>query len=168
MPADLRLRPPAREDAGALAELIEACDASHAAWAPRGWQPPRLVDERVRWTARVDQPGRWSRVAAGIAIAGLISWTPALTGEGELVEGLAHVDALFVAPARWRQGIASALLAAAEEAMTAGGCEHAGLWTPEGAPAEAFYRHAGWRRDGRREWHRPLGLMVVGYRRRLG
>jgi hypothetical protein len=36
------------------------------------------------------------------------------------------------------------------------------------APVEASYARVGRERDGRRHWHPPLGLSVVGYHRRLG
>ena len=47
------------------------------------------------------------------------------------------------------------------------GYEREQLWTPEGAPAEAFYRSRGWERDGRSEWHPWAGLQMVGYARAL-
>ena len=172
LPVDLRLRPPDLTDLGGLVALVDAAVASYAAWTAPGWTPPALVDEHARWAARIRQPGRWTRVAAtaaaGVAaVAGLVSWAPALDAEDEPVAGVAQIDALFVAPERWRSGIASALLADAEAAIGSSGYARGELWTPLGAPAERFYRHAGWRRDGRLEWHPPLSLTVVGYHKRV-
>jgi len=79
----------------------------------------------------------------------------------------AHVSAVFVDPARWRQGIATVLLSQAEEAMRERGHHLARLWTPEDAPARRFYEAHGWRHDGRRTWHDRLQLAHVGYEKRL-
>ena len=55
----------------------------------------------------------------------------------------------------------------AEAEMVARGYTSAVLWTPDGAPAEQFYRSRGWARDGRSEWHPWVGLQMVGYARDL-
>ena len=46
-------------------------------------------------------------------------------------------------PSRWREGIAGAMLDAAEAAMAERGYVREQLWTPEGAPAERFYAARG-------------------------
>jgi GNAT superfamily N-acetyltransferase len=82
------------------------------------------------------------------------------------VPGVAHVSAVFVDPSRWGQGIATALLGQAEEAMCARGYHLGRLWTAEEGPARHFYERRGWRHDGRRKWHDRLGLDIVGYEKR--
>ena len=74
---------------------------------------------------------------------------------------------VLVHPSRWRRGIAGSMMDRAEAEMLARGYEREQLWTPEGAPAEAFYRSRGWTLDGRREWHPWAGLQMVGYARAL-
>jgi GNAT superfamily N-acetyltransferase len=82
-------------------------------------------------------------------------------------QDLANVGLVLVHPSRWREGIAGALLDQSEEEMIARGYVREQLWTPLGAPAEAFYRSRGWERDGRREMHPWVGLEMVGYARDL-
>ena len=87
--------------------------------------------------------------------------------EPERLDGVAHVGAVFVSPAYWRQGIARRMLGLAEDAMRARKFGSARLWTPEGAPAERLYSALGWERDGRRMWHDWVGVWVVGYSKAL-
>jgi GNAT superfamily N-acetyltransferase len=68
---------------------------------------------------------------------------------------------------RWREGVASGLLAEAERAMREAGYVEAQLWTPEHAPARRFYEAEGWRHDGRRQWLADLGLPIVAYLKAL-
>ena len=85
----------------------------------------------------------------------------------DLAPSIAHLGLVFVHPSRWREGIAGALLDRAETEMVAREYVREVLWTPEGAPAEHFYRARGWARDGRTEWHPWVGLQMVGYARDL-
>ena len=78
-----------------------------------------------------------------------------------------HVSAVFTHPDRWREGVAAAMLAAAERAMRADGYAEAQLWTPEQAPARRFYEAAGWTHDGRRQWLPELALPIVAYTKPL-
>ena len=58
--------------------------------------------------------------------------------------GRAHVSAVFTHPDRWRQGIAAALLAVAEDAMRAAGYARGrSSGRPEHAPARRFYEADG-------------------------
>jgi GNAT superfamily N-acetyltransferase len=172
LPGDLRARPARASDGAAIGELMRACDETYVAWAPRGWTPPPVADPR---TMRVQSLAQWARVAVdgeGHAI-GLVTFRAARSSDepggpaGQLVPGVAHVGALYVHPARWREGIARALLACAEAAMAVDGYRLAQLWTPVGAPAERFYRACGWAADGRRGLNPWLGLEVLGYAKSL-
>jgi GNAT superfamily N-acetyltransferase len=172
LPGDLRVRPPRAADGPAIGALMRACDETYVSWAPNGWEPPPAVDAR---TMRVQSRAQWARLALdgeGRAV-GLVTFRPARNGDepggpaGQLVPGVAHLGALYVHPARWRQGIARALLACAEAAMAAEGYLLALLWTPVGAPAERFYRACGWAPDGRGGVNPWLGLEVVGYAKSL-
>jgi GNAT superfamily N-acetyltransferase len=168
LPSDLFERPARAADGSAIGELMRACDETYVSFTPAGWSPPPVVPD---WHVRMEDAGRWSRVAvdAAGAVVGFVSFRQARSLDppggpaGEPVPGVAHVGALFVHPSRWREGIASALLARAEAAMLEGGYGRAQLWTPRGAPAERFYRARGWDPDGRSSFHDWLGLPVVGY-----
>ncbi len=172
LPGDLRARPLEAGDGPALAALVRACDQSYLDWAPAGWTVPEIAPD---WAARFAEPGRWSccLVDPGGAIVGFVASRPARAGEtpgradGPVLEGVAHMGALFVHPSHWREGVGASLLQRAEREMRARGYTAAELWTPEGAPAERFYAAQGWRRDGRIAWHGWLGLTVVGYAKPL-
>ncbi len=172
LPADLAVRPAAPGDEPALAALIAACDETYRAWAPAGWEPPPPGRELERWRGRITDGSWWTRVAAeqaGGRIVGLVCFTQAVveredgTRTVEPMPGRAHISAVFAHPDRWRQGIAAALLAIAEQAMRAAGYGEAQLWTPEDAPARRFYEAVGWRADGRRQWLAEMAMPIVAY-----
>jgi GNAT superfamily N-acetyltransferase len=61
------------------------------------------------------------------------------------VPGVAHFWLLFVAPARWGQGLGRALHDVAVAQMRVQGYHRAELWTPVGAAAaRALYARSGW------------------------
>jgi GNAT superfamily N-acetyltransferase len=158
------------EDAEALAALVRACDETYRSWLPAGWTPPEVQPD---WAARFAEPDRWSvLIEDDGAVVGFTSFRQAYEGvppaeSGPVLEGVAHVGAVFVSPAYWRRGIARRMLALADDEMRARGFRSARLWTPDGAPAEQLYASLGWERDGRRLWHDWVGVWVVGYSKEL-
>jgi len=165
------VRPFEAGDTDGLIALVRACDETYREWAPAGWEPPTI---NSGWAEGFLARDRWARVVDdGAGIVAAVAFRQAHLqpvpgpAEGPPLEGVAHLSILFVHPSRWREGIAGALLDAAETEMVARGFEREMLWTPEGAPAERFYAARGWERDGRRAWHQWVGLMVVGYARDL-
>ena len=119
---------------------------------------------------RLADPERWSRGAfdAEDRLVATFSWEQFKEPDSaEAPPGVAHASAVFVDPARWRQGIATGLLTQAEQAMRERGYRLARLWTPEGAPARRFYEAHEWRHDGRRMWHDRFRLHHIGYEKRL-
>ena len=165
----MRVRPAARADIPALAQLVRVCDESHRAWA--GDVPiPALEGEELEWDLRFARSGAWIHVAEeeapdGPRIVGVVALANGQVSRADrtIVPGLAHISAVYVAPDRWRQGIARTLLDVADRAMRERGYERAQLWTLEGSPAEGLYAALGWARDGRREVFGPTGLNIVAY-----
>jgi GNAT superfamily N-acetyltransferase len=145
---------PPRAGRDALAALVAACERTYLDWAPAGWTAPEV-------------PPAWLRHLAEPELRSLCAFDDAGSLTGVACFRPAHLVALYVHPSCWRQGIATELLARAEDAMRARGCGAAQLWTPDGAPAERFYAARGWRRDGRAVWDGWLGLRMVGYAKRL-
>ena len=146
------------------------CYATYREWAPAGWDPPESEEVDPKADERLANPERWSRGAfdAEGRLVATCSWEQFKDPEtGEAPPGVAHVSAVFVDPARWRQGLATALLTQAEQALLQRGYRLARLWTPEGAPAGRFYEAHGWRHDGRRMWHDRFRLHEIGYEKRL-
>jgi GNAT superfamily N-acetyltransferase len=155
LPADLRVRRMQAGDEDALQALAQVCDETYLEWTPRGWTVPEAP------------PGMWDRYLQGGLVAFAGSDLVATVAYRRVNRGLANVGLVLVHPSRWRQGIAGALMDLAEAEMIAHGYVREQLWTPLGAPAEAFYRSRGWERDGRREMHPWVGLEMVGYARDL-
>ena len=126
LPADVVARPLAAGDGPGLSALVEACDRTYLDWAPAGWTAPEVGPD---WAIRFIEPERWSCCvcAADGLIVGFASFRPARRSEtpgrpgGPPLEGVAHVGAVFVHPARWREGIAGWLLHGAEREMRARG-----------------------------------------------
>nr|MDQ3823681.1 GNAT family N-acetyltransferase [Actinomycetota bacterium] len=111
------------------------------------------------------------------------SWRDAVAGadgrrvlvaerDGVVVGGVSFsrrgVDALYVVPAAWRQGVGSALHDAAVEELRAVSDE-ARLWVlADNADARRFYERRGWRPDGREQAVTfPPHPLEVGYSLRL-
>lgn len=169
LPDDLEILPLSVDDLEEMHEVIRRCDRTYREWAPANWKPPNYEADIARWRANWSRPHRWARGAfdGDRALVGFTSWSQEVDAAERPIPLIAHIGALFVDPARWREGIAATLLVLAEGAMVEGGFELVRLWTPEAAPARRFYEHEGWTCDGRRTWHMPLGLRVVGYEKRL-
>jgi GNAT superfamily N-acetyltransferase len=168
----VRLRPATREDIPALTELSRACDVSQRDWAGPGIPIPTTEEQSLEWDLRFARAGAWICVAeeddgrivgAAAFAAGTVSRQDRTT-----VPGLAHVNAVFVHPDRWRRGIARQLLEQAEDAMRAAGFDRAQLFTLKGSPAEQLYQATGWRHDGREEPYPPMRLMTKAYVKALG
>lgn len=163
--APVRLRAPDRPgDAEGMLAVLRACEATWAQFAPVGWTPPGA--ESARWVHELGGGRDWTQLAdePGRGVVGFASFGPARDAvEGPEVPGVANLDALFVHPDRWRHGIASRLVEAAVAAMREHGYRWGRLFTPQGAPAERFYRARGWTPDGRLAWHHVLRFPVVGY-----
>lgn len=171
LPADLELRAAVPGDERAIAAMIAACDECYRAWTPAGWEPPAPGRELDRWRGRITDGSCWTRIAVerGGRVVGLVCFAQAVAlGEddvrdGEPIPERAHVPAVFTHPDRWREGIAAAMLAFAEDRMRAEGYREVQLWTPRDAPARRFYEATGWRNDGREHWTEELRLPLVAY-----
>jgi GNAT superfamily N-acetyltransferase len=148
-------------DVDALTALARACDETYVEWTPKGWTVPEAPPG---WANKYLRPESFIEGAFdpdGRLIA-TVAFRPS-----EMAADIAHLGLVFVHPSRWREGIAGMMLSRAEAEMVARGYVSEVLWTPDGAPAEGFYRARGWVRDGRTDWHPWVGLDMVGYARDL-
>src|SRR4051794_6334316 len=100
--------------------------------------------------------GPWLE-AAETALVAVVAWETA----GFVFAGGCELQLFYTHPSVWGEGVGRALLAAAEDALRAVGCEEASVYTEErNERALAVYHAAGWREDGRvqeREW---LGVPI--------
>jgi len=167
----MRLRAATRADIPVIVALVRRCDETVPEWLGREVPIPPEAGEELEWELRFARSGAWIQVATDDdgTIAGVIAFASgqASSADRTLVPGLAHVNAVFVDPVRWRRGIARQLLDAADTAMRTSGYDRAQLWTLEGSPAEQLYASLGWVRDGRRDVYTPMGLAIVAYSKTL-
>jgi GNAT superfamily N-acetyltransferase len=160
------VRPAVPADAPAVAEV-------HV----RGWQVGYrgLVDDaHLDALSVADRVGTWAqRLADGadvlVADDGRVRG-PATTGparDDDVARATGEGYALYVHPDAWGRGTGGTLLAAALDALAAGGHEGCVLWALEGnVRARTFYERRGWVADGsvKTEDHRGVLLREVRYR----
>ncbi len=162
----MSLRNATTADRDALVDLVLRCDQTYTEWAGPQLRIPARDEELAHWHRRFADPVQRIRVAeVDGAIAGTCAWTQARTGHGlgPPIQRRAHVSAMFVDPAHWRQGIAASLMGEAVAAMVEAGFASAQLWTPEGAPARRFYEASGWTVTGATLHMPELNLPLVMY-----
>ena len=123
------------------------------------WFPVDEGDVRARrfvaLTAPRVPPWHWPHLLRHLRAAGTVSPNPPL--------GTLYVDALAVAPAFRRRGVATALLAAAEEAATSAGLGGISLDTGlHNEPARSLYEHSGFRQREVRRAPNPRVAAAIG------
>jgi GNAT superfamily N-acetyltransferase len=123
------------------------------------WFPVNEGDVRARrfvaLTAPRVPPWHWPHLLRHLRAAGTVSPNPPL--------GTLYVDALAVAPAFRRRGVATALLAAAEEAATSAGLAGLALDTGlQNEPARSLYEHRGFRQREVRRAPNPRVAAAIG------
>ncbi len=166
----LVFRPATVEDAGDLAAVLVDGFETYRAFAPPGWQKPRVEDVAEILATRLDQPTVWCLLAEqGTTVAGYVALLPAADGLRPVDDPrLAQFWMLFVRAPWWGSGLAERLHGAACEAATTRGFTAMRLFTPSGqARARRFYEREGWTlADGPYD-DDHIGLSVVEYRRAL-
>jgi GNAT superfamily N-acetyltransferase len=172
-------RPATIDDVDEMMAIVRLGIESYADFAPAGWSPPPVPDERERNLARLADPRTWALLAIdddGRAI-GHFAFTPATErNAGEtpkqsrdrpLVAGMAHLWQLFVRPEWWGQGVAAQLHQAGITEMRGQGYERARLFTPSAhARARRFYERRGWVAVDER-FNPDLALQLNEYRLEL-
>ena len=159
------------EDSRRLAEIhVSSWQQAYDGLLPPEFLRALSVESRHEWWGRrlnaLENGGAVLIVAdsevgapEGFAFIGPCSAT-----EGELY-------AIYVDPRRWRAGLGSKLLAAAERMLADGGFEQAILWVLEGnARGRSFYETQGWRPDGALKIEEIGGVQVteLRYRKQIG
>jgi len=147
---ELNIRHATAADAHAIAGIHVA------GWrvAYRGLMPDSVLDaitveqRRGFWKGVLSKPGV-SKVAVGEtdgAVVGFCSYGPTRDADDASV---AEIYALYVEPAKWRQGFGRALCQHAEREAAAREQEAMTLWVVKGNdPSRRFYERLGYRADG--------------------
>jgi GNAT superfamily N-acetyltransferase len=140
------------------AEVLEGLDAAEFAEARRPRNAP---------------PGARTLVAEDAGtIVGFVSFGPHRRQNGEYVDGIGEIYAIYVAPERWGTGAGRALIIAARNALAGAGRSELRLWVlAENHRARRFYERAGMAPDGARDMFTPpgstAGLVEIRYAMRL-
>ncbi|HWT91853.1 MAG TPA: GNAT family N-acetyltransferase [Solirubrobacteraceae bacterium] len=158
------------DDAAAFARVHERCwTESYAGIADATWLTRRPLRDRIEdWVAIVRDHAVELRAAEGEdrRTIGFVSFGASRDEDAEA--GTGEIIALYVDPARQRDGAGTALLERAVADLRAQGFARATLWTLEGnAPARRFYAAHGWKQASGRKEHRSLGAHEVRYARDL-
>jgi GNAT superfamily N-acetyltransferase len=163
------------DDLESLLEHIQAGFDSYAAFAPDGWEPPQVSEDRYRIAALLADPETWALLAVSDTRSlGHIAFFPArLSTMNDIpsalrlsprVPGLAHLWHLFVRPEWWGKGVAPVLHESAVSEMSKRGFSTARLFTPSlQVRARRFYERRGWCVTGE-AFNEGLELMLTEYR----
>ena len=156
-----------------LVAIVIAAMDTYRDWRPATWKAPDPGRHAAHWRrqfgARMLDTRAQTFVAhePGERPIGVVGFTQARDADQVPVAGVGHIWVLFVAPACWRRGLASALLTRAQDAMRERAYARVVLSTPAGAPACRFYEARGFAPDGRSGWFAPGELELVGYAKTL-
>jgi GNAT superfamily N-acetyltransferase len=159
------------DDSKRLAEIhVTSWQKAYDGLLPAEFLRALSVDSRHEWWSR--RLNALENGGAVLIVAESEVGSPegfAFLGPCSATEG--EVYAIYVDPGRWRAGLGSELLAAAELTLREGGFEQAVLWVLEGnRRGRAFYETQGWKQDGALKIEEIGGVQVteLRYRKDLG
>ena len=143
----------------------------------RGIVPPeRLADlPTERWRHEISvglrrpEKDAFTQVAVeGGELAGY-SYVMAPGRDGDLEATAAEIVGMYVDPARWRQGVGTALLESTIEKLEKLGYTEAVLWVfKDNRPARRFYNRHGFKADGSERFHPLAQAQAIRMQRPVG
>ena len=161
------VRPAELDDCDAIIAVTKAGFETYRSFAPDGWEPPgdmtgeglgqRLAVEHAYGVVAVEDD----------AVVGFGAFETARDPhpDGELIDGLAHIWAVFVAPSHWGTGTATEVITALTDEMARRDYAEGRLFTPAGqVRARRFYAREGWTQRGEEFPVPMLGLDLVELR----
>lgn len=155
---------PGPADIRAAADLWLVVDEARSG---RPFGPGYIREQRAGFTAAASRPDAWLIVAKeDVDLVGLVGGSPP-TGAGDLATAgpRTHLGWLAVTPARWGQGVADALMQAAEDGARRSGADHIVLSTHAyNGRARRFYERRGWTLTGNTERTPHDNELLVEYR----
>lgn len=163
------IRPATEADLPAMVAIKH--DAGVAAWPHI--LPPEVVEQLPfpeRWAAAIVDPDPRVSVLLAEADHRVVAFAvtrPSADADAGAATG--ELDAFFVDPKAWGQGVGRALLAAVVEALDAAGFSEATLWTAElNHRPRRIYEKSGWSTDGTDRRRSFSGVEFVELRYRIG
>jgi GNAT superfamily N-acetyltransferase len=166
------IRPATLEDADGLAAVVHEGFASYRDFAPKGWQPPDLLELALGIALRLrgGEQRTWLAEEDGRIVAE-VAYLPAARSRKPVDDPqLAHLVQLFVARSHWGSGVAAELHELALRHAAGDGYTRMRLWTPaDHARGRRFYEREGWEVVAGDEGlpDDRLGLELVEFRRTL-
>lgn len=163
------------DDIEVMLENVRAGFATYVDFAPAGWTPPRVPDERERMVELLSDERTWAVLALiDGRCAGHVGMTPARERPGggsaqgwqarRLIPGMVHLWQLFVLPEWWGSGVADVLHREFVTEARQRGYERGRLYTPAAHErARRFYERRGWHPLGE-QLNPELGLALAEYR----
>ncbi|MET0329198.1 MAG: GNAT family N-acetyltransferase [Luteimonas sp.] len=136
------VRPATVDDARAIAEIhVGAWQAAYRGIFPADFLASLSVEKRVKaWEGMLAGPRPGEHTWVAERDGAVVGWIQVVDGPGESFE----LQALYVAPDRWRGGVGRALWHTAIASVQRNGARTAWLWVLAGnTPAIAFYEQAG-------------------------
>lgn len=164
-PIDVRIAGPG--DLSALVALSLAAARSDRGWAGGEWTPPDPVMARQLWWDRLRDPGAWVGVAlSGLTRVGAAAAWPAPTLHGRTPK-LAYLSGPVVDPEWWGEGVGTALVEVALNALAARRFARAEIAIPAGnRRGRSFLEQRGWERAEPPRRRSPMAIVL--YARDIG
>jgi ribosomal protein S18 acetylase RimI-like enzyme len=156
-PRALTIRAATLDDARAIAELhVASWQAGYRGLIADAYLDGLQVEDRVALWENILGDGETTVLVAGDPIAGFVSFN---AEQG-------WIGALYVDPPHFRNGVGTALLAAAHQHLTA--TPEVVLWVLQGNDAaRAFYERHGYEIDDATAIHEPTGSLQVRMARKI-
>jgi GNAT superfamily N-acetyltransferase len=163
------------DDVEAMLENVRVGFESYVDFAPAGWIPPRMLDERERMLDLLDDDRTWAQLALSdghpVGHVGVVPARQRAPGGGPegwraqpLIRGTVHLWQLFVRPQWWGSGVADVLHREFVAEAVNRGYVRGRLYTPAAHErARRFYERRGWRSHSEQLSPR-LGLVLAEYR----
>jgi ribosomal protein S18 acetylase RimI-like enzyme len=163
------------EDARQIAVIhVQSWQGAYRGLLPQayldGLQPAQRVGRWERSISEADGITAATLLAdAGGRPVGFVSYGPARDPDAD-PRRIGQIDAIYLAPAAWGQGIGRKLMDAALERLVFAGFSEATLWVLDSnARARRFYEAGGWVADGtqRRDEDRGFPVTQIRYQKPL-
>lgn len=143
----MNVRPAIAVDAPAIARIqVESWRAAYAHLLPPDFLAAMSIDRRAERWAEILASGA-SRTLVVVDDTGSVAGFASVSTGPDQTTG--ELQAIYLDPPRWDQGMGAALIREAEAIMVEAGKEEAVLWVFADNPrARRFYESAGWLADG--------------------
>ena len=167
----MEVRPATPDDARAIAAVhVRSWQSGYRGIIRDDVLDAITVDDRAAmWRGYLTDPDNEIRTLVaedGGEVVGFVSFVAA-SRDDDAAPGVAEIPALYVDPARWRNGAGRALVDAALARLQAGGAAEVTLWVLEDNDrGRAFYAACGFRPDGAHRTN-ELGPEEIRVRREL-